>query len=301
MASDTTEATVATGAAAFDAARTQIAKGDDTSSQPAQEPDKVADESTATTDTKPDVLEIPEEDVKKLSLRDQQVYRALQKKFTETSQKHSALEKQLQPWKPLIDAFTENPEQALAQLAEERGFRLAKINQDTQTVERQTAAALSELPPDLDFLKPYFDAYGKQIIETVRREIAPIKETTEHIISEAAAAETQGTLDAFTAKYPEWQKHETQMLELGQKFIPAKGKMTDFEYMEHLYSLATADMRKAEQTKAVISQINKSVGAAETATPGMSSRNVEHTLPPEGKRGIREAFEAAKRGERWVR
>lgn len=89
------------------------------------------------------------------------------------------------------------------------------------------------------------------------------------------------------------------MLEIGKKFVPTEGAMTDFEYMETLHQLATANITQAEQTKKVVEKINKAAASAEPNTPGVSSERVEHVLPPPDQRSMRHAYAAAKRGEVW--
>ena len=305
MPDTTVEEKQVTGSNAFEAARASVAKPvDDTPTEtPAEETVTVADQPTAPTEEPIDTLDIPEEEVKKLSLKEQKVYRALQKKFTETSQARSALEKQLDSWKPLIDGFSADPDKTLADLAKERGFVLTKQDQDIARA--HTAETVQSLPEELNFLEPILADRDRRLIEAMRAELAPIRETTNQMLTEAAAAETEGTLKAFESKYPEWKKYEPQMLTLAQKFLPAKGAMTDFEYMEHLYKLSTVDISKAEQTKTVIDKINRSASNAEPPASGISSSRVEHTMPADlasdSSSRMRAAWEAAKRGERWTK
>lgn len=301
---ETPAAPAATGSAAFDAARASIAAreskaSDDTPVEtPAQEPAKVADEPTDATETPSDALELTDEEIKQLSPKDLGTYRKLQKAYTQRSQEHSALKKQFDPWKPLIDAVSADPDKALERLAKERGYTLSRATQDN-AVREHTAETVGALPEELQFLEPILKARDQQLMDKIERQIAPMRRTTDAIVSEAAAAETAGTMRAFEAKHPDWKQHEGKMLEIGQKFVPVPGTMTDFEYTEMLYRLATADVTKAEQTRSVIEKINKSAANAEPATPGMNSQRVEHTLPPEGERDIRAAFRAAKNGIVW--
>ena len=146
-----------------------------------------------------------------------------------------------------------------------------------------------------------FDQYGKKLMADLRQEIAPVKEAQDAFVSQAVAAETESTMKAFDAKYPGWKKHEAKMLDIGKKFVPASGAMSDFEYLEVLHKLATADLADAEKTKKVVHDINKAVASVEPSHNGVSDSRVDHVLPPSGKRGIREAFEAAKRGEVWTK
>lgn len=279
--------------------------GDDTTDDgeektPAQETEKPADEPTESGEDTNDALLTPEE-VSKLSPGDRKLYEKAQKNYTLKTQKLAADRKDIDEWKPLIEGLKDDPATAVEQLAARFGLKVAKADaQDTKTVETKTAETLAELPDDLQFLKPVFEAYGKKLLESVRGEIAPVKEAQDRIVSDAVASETESTLTAFEAKYPGWKKHEAKMLEIGKKFVPAAGSMTDFEYMETLHRLATADITEAEKTKKVVEKINKAAQSVEPTTPAAQDSRVEHALPPPGKRSIKDAYAAAKRGERWT-
>jgi hypothetical protein len=69
--------------------------------------------------------------------------------------------------------------------------------------------------------------------------------------------------------------------------------------METLYTLATAGLKQIETTKKTVDRINKAAKASEPQTSGAPPERVSTLLPPPDKRGIRDAFEAAKRGEVW--
>lgn len=298
-----------TGKDAFKAARESLraqsvdqggdkAPDDTSTAKPAEEPEKVADQPTETAE-EPDTI-LNDEELAKLSPKDRANAEKWQAKLTQRGQALSAREKELAQAEQLLKALTDDPDAAIEELAKQRGLTLSKAKQDA-TVEQKTQEAMSKLPAELEFLRPIFDEFGKQIMESMRGEIQPLRDSQNEIVSKAVAAETTSTIEAFSAKYPEWQKHEGRMLELGQKFMPTAGAMSDFEYMETLYRLATADTTKAEQTKKIIEKINKSAASVEPNTSGVSSDRVEHVLPPPGKRSIRDAFKAASRGERWVK
>ena len=118
------------------------------------------------------------------------------------------------------------------------------------------------------------------------------------MVQEAAAAETQSELAAFSKANPGWEKHEAAMVKMGERILPGKGMSTS-EYMGILYREVTAGINKAELTKKTVEKINKSAAASESPTPGVNTSRVVHALPPPDKRTFRDAFEAAKRGEVW--
>jgi hypothetical protein len=93
------------------------------------------------------------------------------------------------------------------------------------------------------------------------------------------------------------------MLEVGQKLLPVQGAMTDFEYMELLYSTVKAKVTKADQTREIVNKINKVVENAEPMNQGVDSTRVEHVMPSgldNSSKRFRAAAAAARRGERWT-
>lgn len=303
------------GADAFKAARASIAaqstdqgpaeakpkEGDDTSAKtPAEDPAKVADQPTEATDDTDALLTADE--VAKLSPKERKLYDKAQKNYTLKTQKLAADRKEFDAQKPLMDALRANPMAALEEIAKHNGLTLSKAAvQDTNTVDTTTAAALAQLPEELQFLKPVFEQFGKTILATMKGELEPVRQAQATMVSAAAAAETEGTIKAFEASHPGWKKHESQMMEIGKSLIPTAGAMTDFQYMETLYKLATADMKKADQVKETVKQINKSASSVEPNTPGVADSRVEHAMPANwstmnNSERMRASFEAAKNG-----
>lgn len=297
----------AIGADAFSAARESVrtqsedqgsteTPESESSETPTQEAEKVAGESQEATEDQ-DALLTPQE-VAALPAALKAQYKSLEKAFTTKTQALSAERKALEEWNPLIEGMKTDPAATLEKVAAQLGFKVSKSNQDTKTVESKTAEALAELPEELAFMKPYFESFGKKLLDSMNGVIAPIKAQHEQLITDATAAETKATVEAFTAKYPGWEKHEAKMLDIGQRILPGKG-MTDIEYMEVLYREATHGISQAETTKKVVEKINRSAKSSEERTAGVSPERVAHAMPPPEKRGFRDAYEAAKRGEVW--
>ena len=304
-----TQEEVPTGKAAFAAARESVLQASHAQDQepapveppslpPAEESPEVEDQPSEATES-PDAL-LSDEQVAKLTPDQRKQYDEMNRAWTQKTQKLSAERKEMEQWKPLIDALTNDPDAALRQLAERRGMQLSPKAQE-QVVAAAAADTLAELPEELQFLKPALELLGKTILDSVEGKLKPIAEAQTQMLSEAAAAETQATLEAFSAKYPGWEKHQEAMVKLGQKMIPTAGAMTDFEYMEMLHTLASAKESEADKTKKVVAKINKAAAASEQKTAGLSSERIEHAMPPPGKRSLRDAYEAAKRGEVWTK
>ncbi len=289
------------GAQALSSAQPQVVVQEE--AKPVEDPGKVADQLKDTTESQ-DALLTPEE-LAALPPKDRAKAEKWQAKLTQKAQALAAKEKEylgIDEWKPLIEAFKTDPGKAMEHIAAQLGMKVQPADaQDTRTVETKTAETLAELPDEWQFLKPVFDQYGKKLMAELRNEIAPVKEAHDQFVSQAVAAETESTMKAFDAKYPGWKKHEGKMLELGKKFVPTAGAMSDFEYLEVLHKLATADIAEAEKTKTVVQAINKAVSASEPSHNGVADNRVDHAIPPPGKRTLRDAFEAAKRGEVWTK
>lgn len=278
---------------------------DDTSTEtPAQEPETVADEPTETTN-EPEAILTPEQ-LAALSPKERANAEKWQAKLTQRAQALSAQEKEFAEWKPLIEALKENPDDVLLDMARQRGFTISQPQvQDTTTAQQE---ALAGLPEELKFLepvlKPMLEQYGKTIMQTVDAKLKPVADAHTQMMTEAAAAQTQATLQVFTTQHPEWKKHEAEMVALGQKFQPTAGAMTDGEYLQMLYTLVTAKQSKADQIKETVKQINKSAASVEPNTPGVSESRVEHAMPTDwanmtSKERMRAAYEAAGKGIVW--
>jgi hypothetical protein len=264
---------------------------DDTSTEvkPAQPTDKTADEPQETVENE-DALLTPDE-IAKLTGTVKAQYDRMNKAFTTKTTALAQQRKAMEEWNPLIEGLKNNPAETLQQVAKQLGFTLMKA---------EAKAIVDDLPEEWQFMKPVFEQREKALEAKIRTELEPVKEAHKAMAVKAAAAETQSTIEAFTAKHPGWEKHEAKMLELGAMFVPAPGsKITDAEYMEHLFKLATADVTEAERTKKVVDKINKAAASIEDRTSGISKERVVHTLPPPGKRSLKDAYEAAKRGEVW--
>jgi hypothetical protein len=270
---------------------------DDTpASQPAQEP-AVADEPKETTPPE-DALLTPEE-VLKLSKSERKQYESMNKAFTTKTQKLAAERKQLAADRAELEAL------------------VAQLSADDQPADQETPVAAApvdtsvQLPEEWKFLepllKPLLEAQAKQvraeILREVNGELAPVKEAHAHSISQAVAAETNATIEQFTAAHKDWKQFEPAMLEVGQKLLPVQGAMTDFEYMELLYSTVKAKVTKADQTREIVNKINKVVENAEPMNQGVDSTRVEHVMPSgldNSSKRFRAAAAAARRGERWT-
>ena len=287
------------GADAFTAAREAVGKADalvpevstsdDTPTEtPAEDTETTADQPQETV-SDPDTLLTPEE-LAALPPKERAKAEKWQAKLTQKAQALSAKEKEFSEWEPLIQGFKTNSKETLAQVAKQLGMTVAELKaQDTPS---------EDLPDELAFLKPVFEQRERALVEKLRAENAPIKQAYEQVIAETSAAETESTLKSMSAEFPGWEKHEPKMLEIAREIQPAAGT-SEAKYLRTLYKLATADLTEAERTKKVVARINQSAKVSEERTSGIANERVAHAMPPPEKRSMRDAFEAAKRGEVW--
>ncbi len=304
------EASVPTGRAAFAAARAELRSatketvaegGDDTSTQPTQQTE-VADESQEATPPEDSLLTPAELD--SLSPKERAKAEKWQAKLTQKAQRLSAQEKEFQQWQPLVDGLRNDPQATIEAVAKQLGLTVAKAQDPTKAeVTAKVAKALDALPEELrPLFEPAFENLKQEIMASFDGRLRPIAEAQTAMLTEAAATETTATIEAFSSKYKDWKAYEPKMIEIGQKFVPTAGAMSDFEYMETLYKLATVGISQAEQTKKVIERQNRSAESSEARSAGVQSKTVEHVLPPVGQgRSLRAAYEAAKRGETWTK
>lgn len=260
-------------------------------SEPSEEPAKPADQTPESGD--PDETLLSADEVKKLNPKERSLYEKAQARFTQKTQKIAEERRALAEWTPMIDAFKTNPEDALKRVAAEMGYELTKTGADT--TRQASAETLGDLPPELEPLKPALEAY---LDSKLKNEIEPIRRHQDYIKAQAAAAETEATLKALEAKHPDWQQFESKMMEFGAKIVPT-GQMSELEYLELLYTMATAGRKEAETAKRTVERIQKSAKAAEPQATGVSQERIVQALPPPDQRSLRDAWNAAKEGVSW--
>lgn len=236
-------------------------------------------------------------------------YKQMQRAFTQKTQKLSEERKKIEQWQTFIDSFQANPQETLKRLAGSYGLQVAepeqqRMNTTVQEVADESVQQLREaLGPEgtvlADRLAPVFENLARRIAQTVvKTEVDPIKEAQQRATAEAMAAEAESELEAFGKRHADWKEYESKIVELGKKFQPAQNsEMDTSEYLDMLYFLATKDRTDAATTKSVVDRLNKSVRAAAQETAGVSQKVVTPAAPK--KPSFQEAWQAAKRGERW--
>jgi len=202
----------------------------------------------------------------------------------------------MKPWENVIAAFQKDPDGTIRQLAKERGISVAEAVQQQQQAQQQqvqqdTVALLKQsLGPDLDWLA---DKLAPAIETLTATKFAPLQQ---QLTEQAVQRSVESALNAFQAKHPDWQDHQAEMTKYGKILHPADG-VSEVEYLESLYALATRSQSNAAQTKKVIDRIKQSAAASESPDSGVSPSRV--SSKPTGLPTFEQAAAAALKGERW--
>ncbi len=222
----------------------------------------------------------------------------------------------MQQYADIIDAYEENPEATVRALAKELGITFEApetkptAEETDTTVDSIVAEFKDALGPELEYLA---DSLGPAITKVVERLTAttvgkatePLKKQTETLLSKAAQEQTDTVMKAFGEKHPDWKTHEAAMFELSQRLQP-NGTMTELEYLDHLYAIATREtpearaktieQQVAEGVKAAIAKMTKGAETTETRTDATPERHVRRRAT--GAISFQEAHELAKQGIR---
>lgn len=230
---------------------------------------------------------------------EKELVRAVNKKFREVAEQRKALE----PYADFIQALDRDAKGTVVALAKQLGIQIPDVKPADEPA-KGTTTDIGEiimtdvrkaLGPEYEDLADRLAPAMRRVAETVARVVAePIARKQEEIISESATRETQSALAALTQRHPDWKDHEQEMVALGEKFPPGQG-VTEVEYLDTLYFLATREKQNGEAVRRTVDRMKKS---AESAKPPSSVQESHVAVRPPGPPSFREAYEAAKRGER---
>lgn len=223
----------------------------------------------------------------------------LNKAFTTKSQALSAERKAIEPYAEFVRALEEDPRSAVMALAQSLGMKIPEegaTEKQAKTIGdaimERVRERLGEEYGDLaDKLAPAMAEVAQMVALAVAK---PIKEELDSVVDSSTAAQARAAVEAFEKAHPDWKKHEKAMVALSKKLPPGEG-MTEAEYLDVLYTIATRDTAIGDSVKKVVSRIGKSTGSGDNKG-GVHSGQVatrSSSLP-----SFKEAYEAAKRGER---
>ncbi len=244
--------------------------------------------------------------------------RELEGAFTKKTQalaEQRRSQERLAPYAELVDALESDAEGTILALAQQHGLTVTRPGEKPAETTADTTAAAeavvtefrTALGPELEYLADGLAPAIQKLVErltatTVEKATAPQKQQLDQLTGRAAAEQTTVVMQAFETRHPDWKTHEAALFALSQKLSP-KG-MTEGEYLDHLYTLVTAeslpatiDTKVAEGVKKTLKRMQEGADTTETRTRATPERAV-HVAPPETPT-FHEAYQAAKRGERW--
>lgn len=239
-----------------------------------------------------------DEDFEKLKDDPVAVRKAMQKAYTQKTQRIAEQRK-------LIEALDRDPINTVKYLARVAGLNIADPEQKPAAAAKEPASEVKAKLVEVigeETAEAVLPVVQEIVKATLEQDLEPIRQSHEIQLAERAAKETADTLERFSKKHPDWQKHEAQMMEIAKTFIPRN--MTEDQYLERLYVLATADIREADAVKKAAAKLNSSVQAAATSSPDSPAASTKIAPTPQRGKNFDEtlelAFKAAVRGERWA-
>lgn len=229
----------------------------------------------------------------------------LQKAATKKFQRASAARKAVEPYAEFIAAFESDPTGAALELAEQMGLKVEKPKSEAEAEkaavklsDRVSAAIKEKLGPDYEDLADKIAAGVYEAgVEMFNELSAPLKRDQATLIKDTANTQAAVVIKAFEKDHPDWKKHEKTMTALMTK-MPPSGKVTEREYLENIYTLATQRKSVGEKVKKTIAKMTRNVQRSEGKSRTASDKTV--SKGPSGKLpSWDEAAAAAQRGERF--
>jgi hypothetical protein len=239
----------------------------------------------------------------------------------------------------LIDAMETRPGPTLKSLAAYYGFNLAPAKgkkgaealdleddaagEGDETIEaaaelsgKDREAAIKEigtlLGPELEyqaeaFLNVLEKFQGKRTKAMLQAELKPLRKQNDQTINQIADKDTAVLMKRMAKRHKDWSEHEDEMLKLSQRLDPKGMEME--EYLEHLYATVTRkkwDANKDENVRREAARrTKKKLKRLGTVEPGEDRGRRSATPDTQIRRRARrnasfqDAYQAAKRGERW--
>lgn len=229
----------------------------------------------------------------------------LQAAATKKFQRLSKARKIVEPYADFISAFEEDQIGAATALAEQLGIKVEKPKNEAEAEkaavklsERVAAKIKAALGPDYEDLADKIAAGVHEAgVEMFNELAAPIIEDQKRLINDSAMTVANTVIKDFEKAHPDWKKHEKAMTAMMAKHPPS-GKVTEREYLEDIYTLATNRKAIGEKVKKTIAKMTRNVQRSEGKSRTASDKTV--SKGPAGKLpSWDEAAGAALRGERF--
>ena len=230
------------------------------------------------------------------------LFKELNKAGTKKFQKLSARTAALKPFENFIKAYNENPIAAARALASKLGVKVQDDEAETRSKQKVATVGEQIATKVKDALGPAYEDLAEPISKAIRESVSllvddavkPLKEGQDQLISDSAQREAEGVLTAFTEKHPDWKKHEARMTELTRQ-LPVGEGVSEAQYLEMIYTLATAPGLKGDAAKKAAKRMND---AARKSSNDRTVPDSAVSKSPAGKNpSFGEAAAAAARGE----
>jgi len=260
---------------------------------------------------------LPQEEWDKLQNDPKALRAALNKAFTEKTQKLSEEKKTFESQKEalgqyqhLIERWNANPKEVVQALAKQAGVDIPSV--ETKAEAKSAAKSLTDelkesLGPEFEFLAERLaPGLERAILKVAGQTVEPIRQQAKALEAQQASKDVEVDMQRMTEKHPDWKKYEGKMYELGQELLPAKNPKTGkyptaLEHMERLYLLATMDVREAEAAKKAVKRIGEAAEKSESSEGGVSPSRVAKSAPKSGNFNEKfdNAFADARQGVRY--
>jgi len=228
--------------------------------------------------------------------------RAATKKFQELSGER----KRLAPYAEFVKAYEANPRAAASELAQQLGIEIVKPKSEVKA-EAAVEAVSDQIKEGVrKALGPEYEDLADRLGEAIHsaaslivgEAIKPLQEGQNTLITESSARESEIILRSFAKDHPDWKDHESAMVALTKK-MPVGSGMSEREYLDNIYILATSSGKEGDATKKAAKRMVASARKSGGNTRTVSDKAVSKS-PATGKLpSFGESAAAARRGERF--
>lgn len=219
--------------------------------------------------------------------------RGMQKAFTQKTQALAAKRKEAEQALAFVNQLQTDPLNTLKALANQVGAditlptRQDKVKEATDQLYEKFKSVLGE--DGARELMPAFE-------EMIGRMMAPIRHNLQMNAAKEAEVLSKVAIEALTDRHADWKKFEPRMMEIAKQ-IQVSDNISEDDYLEYLYVLASKDQAVADETSKKIDKINKAAKASEPSARTVAPGKV--ATAPAGKVSFKQAAAAALRGERF--
>ena len=278
----------------IDAAFTEAIKEPEAPAEPAGEPESTPEPSTEpqTTPDEP-TAEAPEgeaaepellsKEEEAALLKNPATAKALKEMKAALTRKTMALadeRRALAPLQEFSEKFQADPKGTLKALMDHTGIRLDEPAPTTQAQTKTDKAV--ELLKSWGFTDEQAaqqaPALRDLIKESANEAITPIRKEQEQLLQESVQRETKAIIEQFEKRHPDYKKHEAALSKV-MKLVSPNGDISEMDYLENCWKIATFDIREADQTKKVLEKVTAAAKKSESSAPGVPAQRVSKAAP----------------------